>query len=84
MLVEEGGRTMDPLENEIAQLIQNLRSIQNEQDYMMQREKMHARIAQRTNSRVRWWFLYQVALVAAAVVVEIFYLKSFFEKRRVV
>ena len=41
-------------------------------------------VAQKTNSRVRYWFLYQILLVSAAVVFEIMFLKSFFEKRRVV
>jgi len=75
---------LDPVDRELQNLIQGLRNIQTEQDYMMEREKVHRRKAEQTNSRVRYWFCYQIILVAASVAVEVYYLKSFFEKRRAV
>ena len=42
------------------------------------------KVAQKSNSRIFYWFIFQIILIGAAVVFEIFYLKSFFEKRRVV
>ena len=82
ILVEQG--KVDPVDRELQSLIQGLRNVQTEQDYMMQREKVHRKIAESTNSRVRYWFCYQILLVAASVAVEVYYLKSFFEKRRAV
>lgn len=92
---------MDPIDKEIGELNNGLRMLENEQNYMIDRARIHQKskkhqcdddgfftppflVAQKTNSRIRYWFIYQILLVSAAVVFEIMFLKSFFEKRRVV
>lgn len=89
----------DQIQLELQELNNGLKYIQNEQDYMIQREKIHRQskrffynniyylpllVAQKSNSRIFYWFIFQVVLVGVSVVFEIYYVKSFFEKRRVV
>ncbi|KAJ1987233.1 p24 complex component [Dimargaris cristalligena] len=73
-----------PLEKEVIQLAQSIERILDHHDYMIVREEEHRDTAESTNSRVKWWAAVQIFLVGAACAWQIWYLKSFFEVKRVV
>ncbi|KAI8379709.1 emp24/gp25L/p24 family/GOLD-domain-containing protein [Radiomyces spectabilis] len=83
-LQETAQQHIDPLEREIRELAESIFAIKSEQDFFEQREKQHRNTAESTNSRVKWWSLGQLSLLAAVCMWQIYYLKRFFEVKRVV
>merc|ERR1712142_1192250 len=55
-----------------------------EQDYMAVRERVHRSINESTNSRVVLWSFFEALVLVAMTLGQIYYLKQFFEVRRVV
>jgi p24 family protein beta-1 len=72
---------VDPgtLDAEVKRLGQLIQEIKNEQSYIVIRERVHRNTAESTNSRVKWWSLFQMIVVAINSVFQIYYLKRFFE-----
>ncbi|RKP03461.1 hypothetical protein CXG81DRAFT_23858 [Caulochytrium protostelioides] len=52
-----------PVETAVAEVLNGLRGIIDEQKYMVAREATHSRTAKSTNSRVLWWSLFQTVLL---------------------
>ncbi|KAJ3334291.1 p24 complex component [Gonapodya sp. JEL0774] len=71
------------LDEEIMQLVENVRMVKDEQAYMVGRAATHRKTAESTNSRVLGWSLAQVALLFAVCAWQVWYLRSFFEVKRV-
>lgn len=67
------------LEAEVRQLAENIQNIKNEQGYIVIRERIHRNTAESTNARVKWWSMFQIAVVAINSLFQIYYLKRFFE-----
>lgn len=72
------------LEDEVRKLADNVQSIKNEQAYIVIRERIHRNTAESTNARVKWWSLFQIGVVAANSLFQIYYLKRFFEVKSTV
>ncbi|XP_008556582.1 transmembrane emp24 domain-containing protein 2 [Microplitis demolitor] len=72
------------LEDMITDLGNGLRDVRNEQEYMAVRDRNHRAINESTNFRVVLWSIFEATVLAAMTVGQIFYLKRFFEVRRVV
>ena len=68
----------------IKELATALRTVKHEQDYMAVRERVHRTINENTNSRVVMWSFFEAFVLVSMTVGQIFYLKRFFEVRRVV
>ncbi|KAF8964607.1 p24 complex component [Entomortierella lignicola] len=81
---EDPTHKSDPLENEIRELAAGIQEIRNEQEYTLAREKTHRNTAESTNARVVWWSLFQSGILFVVCVLQITYLKRFFEVKRVV
>lgn len=96
LLIEE---KLDQAQIELRDLNAGLRSLRDEQEYLLQRELTHKQstiqlslkmtniylvVAQGTNRRVMWWFVFQIGLLGSVAYFQIYYLKRFFEVRRVV
>ncbi|GAB5586567.1 p24 complex component [Umbelopsis nana] len=75
---------IDPLEREIRELAESMSAVKDEQEYIVIRERQHRDTAESTNARVKWWSLGQLTLLVAVCFWQIFYLKRFFEVKRVV
>eukprot|EP01111_Echinosteliopsis_oligospora_P012896 TRINITY_DN448_c0_g1_i1.p1 TRINITY_DN448_c0_g1~~TRINITY_DN448_c0_g1_i1.p1 ORF type:complete len:207 (-),score=56.28 TRINITY_DN448_c0_g1_i1:71-691(-) len=73
-----------PLENSITQLAEGLSAVQAEQDYMKIREQAHRNTNESTNGRVLWWSVFEAMVLVAMSVWQIYYLRRFFEVKRVV
>jgi hypothetical protein len=54
------------------------------QDYAITRESLHRETAESTNSRVLWWSLAQMTVLITLAVVQMYYIKSFFEIKLIV
>lgn len=90
---------LDQAQIELRDLNAGLRSLRDEQEYLLQREITHKQstldliiiyilslrvVAVSTNKRVMYWFVFQLALLGSVGYFQIYYLKRFFEVRRVV
>lgn len=78
----EAGHTK--LEDMIRELSGSLVSIKHEQEYMHIRDRIHRDINESTNSKVVWWSIFEAAILVFMTVGQIYYLKRFFEVKRVV
>ncbi|VDM48319.1 unnamed protein product [Toxocara canis] len=72
------------LEEMVRELSTALTSVKHEQEYMEVRERVHRSINENTNSRVVLWAVFEALVLVSMTVGQIFYLKRFFEVRRVV
>ena len=79
-----GSPPNDPLEHEIRQLSDLLSQVKDEQEYIVMRERNHRNTAESTNSRVKWWSIFQLGVVAGNSMWQIWWIRRFFEVKRVV
>lgn len=79
---EEAGHTK--LDDMIKELSGTLTTIKHEQDYMNVRDRIHRAINENTNSRVVIWSSFEALVLVIMTVGQVYYLKRFFEVRRVV
>ncbi|XP_055621733.1 transmembrane emp24 domain-containing protein 2 [Toxorhynchites rutilus septentrionalis] len=82
--VNEGEAGHTKLEDMIKELSGTLTSIKHEQDYMHVRDRIHRSINESTNSRVVMWSVFEALVLLAMTVGQVYYLKRFFEVKRVV
>ena len=75
---------LDTLDYAIQRLSQLTNDVKAEQTYLVIRERTHRNTAESTNSRVKWWSVFQIIVVAANSIFQIYYLKRFFEVQSVV
>ena len=74
----------EKLENMVRDLASALTTVKHEQDYMNVRARIHASVNESTNSRVVMWAVFEAMIILAMTIGQVFYLKRFFEVRRVV
>merc|ERR1712000_673687 len=82
--VPESEAPQDPLEKEVRQLSELLDQVKDEQAYIVVRERTHRNTAESTNSRVKWWSIFQLGVLIGEGVFQVWWLKRFFEVKRVV
>ncbi|ETW83835.1 hypothetical protein HETIRDRAFT_472150 [Heterobasidion irregulare TC 32-1] len=73
-----------PIEREIRLLANGLTSVKDEQEYIVVRERTHRNTAESTNSRVKWWSILQAFVLVSVCAWQVYYLKSFFEIKRII
>lgn len=74
----------DKLNTMIHQLSSTLIGVKHEQEYMEVRDRVHRAINDSTNSRVVWWAFFECLILVAMTLGQVYYLKRFFEVKRVV
>lgn len=79
-----GSNDHNKLEEMVKDLTSGLSSVKHEQEYMTVRDRIHRQINDSTNSRVLLWACFEALLLVAITLGQVFYLKRFFEVRRVV
>ncbi|KAL7276714.1 p24 complex component [Rhizina undulata] len=82
--VPEEPESSDPLEREVRNLGEMLNQVKDEQEYIVVRERVHRNTAESTNARVKWWSIFQLGVVGGNGIFQVWYLKRFFEVKRVV
>ena len=58
--------------------------VKHEQEYMSVRDRIHRAVNENTNSRVVMWSFFEALVLVAMTLGQVYYLKRFFEVRRVV
>ncbi|KAF8484481.1 emp24/gp25L/p24 family/GOLD-domain-containing protein [Russula ochroleuca] len=81
---DEATEVVAPIEREIRTLAHGLTSVKDEQEYIVIRERTHRNTAESTNARVKWWSISQTVVLFSVVAWQVYYLKSFFEVKRVI
>lgn len=85
---KEGGADDESSHNKLESMIKELgtalTSVKHEQDYMNVRDKIHRTINESTNSRVVLWSFFEALVLVSMTIGQVYYLKRFFEVRRVV
>ncbi|KAK7719814.1 p24 complex component [Diaporthe eres] len=82
--VSESDTPQDPLEAEVRKLSEVLAQVKDEQSYIVVRERTHRNTAESTNSRVKWWNVFIIGVVIGESVFQVWWLRRFFEVKRVV
>lgn len=72
------------LEEMVRELSNALTNVKHEQEYMEIRERVHRAINENTNQRVVLWAVFEALVLVSMTVGQIYYLKRFFEVRRVI
>jgi hypothetical protein len=72
------------LQDMIKELSTTLTGVKHEQEYMQVRDRIHRSINESTNSRVVLWSFFEALVLVAMTMGQVYYLKRFFEVRRVV
>merc|ERR1712048_1083684 len=65
-------------------LASQMTTVKHEQEYMEVRERIHTAINENTNSRVVLWAFFESIVLILMTLGQVYYLKRFFEVRRVV
>ena len=63
----------------VRQLSDLLAQVKDEQAYIVVRERTHRNTAESTNSRVKWWSIFQLAVLIGEGIFQVWWLKRFFE-----
>lgn len=63
----------------VRQLSELLAQVKDEQSYIVLRERTHRNTAESTNARVKWWSIFQMGVLAAEGIFQVWWLKRFFE-----
>lgn len=61
------------------QLSELVSQVKDEQGYIVVRERTHRNTAESTNARVKWWSIFQILVLGAEGVFQVWWLKRFFE-----
>ncbi|VVC39873.1 GOLD domain [Cinara cedri] len=72
------------LESMLRNLGSALTSVKHEQEYMNVRDRNHRAINESTNRRVVMWSFFEAVVLLTMTIGQVYYLKRFFEVRRVV
>lgn len=72
------------LETMLRNLGSALTSVKHEQEYMNVRDRNHRAINESTNKRVVMWSFFESFVLLSMTIGQVYYLKRFFEVRRVV
>lgn len=82
--VNEGEAGHMKIEDMIRELTGTLTGVKHEQEYMNVRDKIHRSINESTNFRVVLWSTFEAAVLLLMTAGQVYYLKRFFEVRRVI
>lgn len=53
--------------------------VKDEQSYIIVRERVHRNTAESTNSRIKWWSIFQLIVLVGQGFFQVWWLKRFFE-----
>lgn len=63
----------------VRRLSDALAQVKDEQSFIVLRERVHRNTAESTNARVKWWSIFQLAVLIGEGIFQVWWLKRFFE-----
>ncbi|KAJ1549796.1 p24 complex component [Nowakowskiella sp. JEL0078] len=72
------------IETELNHLADVINDYRDEASYIIERDIRHRRTAESTKSRVLWWSLIQTTIVIGVSVFQVWYMRRFFEVKRLI
>lgn len=79
-----GAQDQEKLNDMIKELTNSMTSVKHELEYLSVRDRIHRQVNDSTNSRVIVWTWVEFLILFGVSVGQVFYLKRFFEVRRVI
>eukprot|EP01125_Pyxidicula_operculata_P003357 TRINITY_DN13_c0_g2_i1.p1 TRINITY_DN13_c0_g2~~TRINITY_DN13_c0_g2_i1.p1 ORF type:complete len:207 (+),score=47.04 TRINITY_DN13_c0_g2_i1:33-653(+) len=73
---------MSPLQSGVLQLSDVITTIQHDVNYLKMREHAHRSTNESTNERVLWWSIFEISILLAMSVWQVWYFRNFFEQKR--
>lgn len=80
--VPESDTPSDPLEAAVRDLANLMAQVKDEQAYIVVRERTHRNTAESTNTRVKWWSVFQLGVLVGEAGFQVWWLKRFFEVQK--
>ncbi|KAF7846504.1 hypothetical protein BT93_L4226 [Corymbia citriodora subsp. variegata] len=80
--VPESDAPSDPLDAAVRELSNLMAQIKDEQAYIVVRERTHRNTAESTNTRVKWWSVFQLGVLVGEAGFQVWWLKRFFEVQK--
>jgi len=75
---------LTPVEDSVKRIAASLESIQEDQKHLRAREQTHRDTAESTNGRVLWYSIIESVVLVGISLGQVYYLRKFFEVKRVV
>jgi hypothetical protein len=66
----------------VKQMSELVAQVKDEQSYIVVRERTHRNTAESTNARIKWWSIFQLAVLIGQGFFQVWWLKRFFEVSR--
>jgi hypothetical protein len=63
----------------VRQMSELVAQVKDEQSYIVVRERTHRNTAESTNSRIKWWSIFQLLVLTGQGFFQVWWLKRFFE-----
>jgi hypothetical protein len=63
----------------VKQMSELVAQVKDEQSYIVVRERTHRNTAESTNSRIKWWSIFQLIFLTGQGFFQVWWLKRFFE-----
>lgn len=79
-----GAKDQEKMDEMMKELSTSLISVKHELEYLSVRDRIHRQINEATNSRVITWAWIELLIMLCVTISQVFYLKRFFEVRRVI
>lgn len=76
MELQKKGNGLTGTVRSMSELVQQ---VKDEQSYIIVRERVHRNTAESTNSRIKWWSIFQLTFLVAQGFFQVWWLKRFFE-----
>ncbi|KAI9138812.1 emp24/gp25L/p24 family/GOLD-domain-containing protein [Paraphysoderma sedebokerense] len=75
---------IDPIQQAVNELAEGIHGIKDEQQYLISRERVHRHTVESSNTRSLWWSVFQLFIIVVVMLVQVYFLKQYFEVKRVV
>lgn len=73
---------MKPIEQDLKYLLSSLQTVVDEMEYLKEREVRMRDTNESTNERIKWFSLFSIAVLVSSGVWQLFYLRSFFQAKK--
>jgi len=82
--IDDKSASVDPILEAVNKLSLGMHGIKEDGQYLITRERTHRETVESANARALWWSIFQSLIIVLVMLVQIYFLKQYFEVKRVV